>query len=318
MDVDGKIRIGISSCLLGNCVRYDGGHKLDHYLTDTLGQYMKYVPVCPEVECGLGTPREAMRLVGSPDNPRLVTRRTGTDHTPQMVRWAKIRVKELEKEKLCGFIFKSKSPSSGMSRVKVYNDKGMPVLKGVGIFARAFTAHFPRIPVEEDGRMHDPQLRENFIERVFTLKRWRENLEKRHSMGQLIDFHTKNKLLIMAHSQKHYREMGKRVATGKSTPIKSLYGDYEALLMEALKLRTTCRKNSNVLHHLIGYFKKQLTGDEKQEILELIEQYHNGYIPLIVPITLINHYVLKYKQPYLLVQTFMNPHPLALQLRNHV
>jgi len=179
MDMDGKIRIGISSCLLGNRVRYDGGHKLDHYLTDTLGQYMDYIPICPEVESGLGIPRESMRLVGSPENPRLLTTRTGKDHTLKMVRWAEKRVKELEKEGLCGFIFKSKSPSSGMSRVGVYNERGMPVKKGIGIFARIFMDQFPLIPVEEDGRLHDPGIRENFIERVFTLKRWRENLEKK-------------------------------------------------------------------------------------------------------------------------------------------
>lgn len=313
-----KIRIGISSCLLGNRVRYDGGHKLDRYLTDTLGQYMEYVPVCPEVECGLGTPRESMRLVGSPENPRLLTTRTITDHTQKMVRFAKRRVQELEKEKLCGFILKSKSPSSGMSRVKVYNDKGMPVLKGVGIFARAFMAHFPRVPVEEDGRMHDPKLRENFIERVFTLKRWRENLDGKRSVGKLVDFHTKQKLLILAHSPKHYREMGTLVAQGKSALIKTLYDRYEALLMDALKLIATVRKNTNVLQHLMGYFKKQLSSDEKQELLEQFEQYRNRHVPLIVPVTLINHYVRKYDQPYLRKQTYLNPHPIALQLRNHV
>ena len=291
---------------------------MDRYLKDTLGQYLEYLPVCPEVECGLGTPREAMRLVGTPENPRLMTRRSDVDHTHKMMRWAKKRVKEIEKENLCGFIFKSKSPSSGMSRVKVYNDKGMPVLEGVGLFARAFMEHFPLIPVEEDGRMHDPHLRENFIERVFTMKRWRECLENRPSMGRLVDFHTRNKLLIMAHSPKHYREMGRLAAVGKSTDIKTVYRRYESLLMEALKLKATIRKNSNVLFHLMGYFKRKLSVDEKKEALELIEQYRNGYIPLIVPVTLINHYVRKYKQPYLLLQTYLNPHPIALQLRNHV
>ena len=313
-----RIRVGISTCLLGQPVRYDGGHQGDRYLVDTLGRYMEYVPVCPEVECGLGTPREAMRLVGTPDNPRLVTRKTGVDHTQKMIRWAKKRVKTLEKENLCGFIFKSKSPSSGMSRVKVYNDQGMPAQTGVGMFARAFIDHFPLIPVEEDGRLHDPLIRENFIERVFTLKRWREHLNAKPTMGRLVDFHTKHKLLIMAHSPKHYREMGRMVADGKSTAIKTLYRRYESVLMHALELKATIRKNSNVLFHLVGYFKKRLTADEKKEIIDLIEQYRNGYIPLIVPVTLINHFVRKYQQPYLLMQTYLNPHPIALQLRNHV
>jgi uncharacterized protein YbgA (DUF1722 family)/uncharacterized protein YbbK (DUF523 family) len=316
--MEDRIKVGISACLLGQPVRYDGGHQRDRYLIDTLGQYMEYVPVCPEVECGLGTPREAMRLVGTPENPRLVTRKTGVDHTQKMIRWAKKRVKALEKESLCGFIFKSKSPSSGMSRVKVYNDQGMPAQTGVGMFARAFMDHFPLIPVEEDGRLHDPKIRENFIERVFTLMRWRKNLEEKPAMGRLVDFHSKNKLLIMAHSPKHYKEMGRLVAGGKGTAIKKGYEHYQTLLMDALKLKSTIRKNSNVLFHLMGYFKKQLTADEKQEVIDLIEQYRHGYIPLIVPITLINHYVRKYDQPYLKMQTYLNPHPVELKLRTHV
>jgi len=316
--MEDRIKVGISTCLLGQSVRYDGGHQRDRYLIDTLGQYMEYVPVCPEVECGLGTPREAMRLVGNPENPRLVTRKTGVDHTQKMIRWAKKRVKALEKEGLCGFIFKSKSPSSGMSRVKVYNDQGMPAQTGVGMFARVFMEYFPLIPVEEDGRLHDPKIRENFIERVFTLMRWRVNLEEKPAMGRLVDFHSKNKLLIMAHSPKHYREMGRLVAGGKGIAIKKGYEHYQTLLMDALKLKSTIRKNSNVLFHLMGYFKKQLTADEKQEVIDLIEQYRHEYLPLIVPITLINHYVRKYDQPYLKMQTYLNPHPVELKLRTHV
>lgn len=162
-----NIKIGISACLLGENVRYNGGHKLDRFLTDTLGQYVLYVPVCPEAECGLGIPRETMRLVGELENPRLVTTKTNIDHTQRMTDWAKKRLKDLEKENLCGFIFKSDSPSSGMERVKVYNESGMPEKKGVGIFARVFMNHFPRVPVEEEGRLHDPKLRENFIESIF-------------------------------------------------------------------------------------------------------------------------------------------------------
>ncbi|MEW5910484.1 MAG: DUF523 domain-containing protein, partial [Thermodesulfobacteriota bacterium] len=171
-----SIKIGISTCLLGENVRYDGGHKLDRFLTDTLGQYVSYVPVCPETECGLGIPREAMRLVGDPGSPRLVTIRSRIDHTDQMIEWGKQKMEDLEKENLCGFIFKSNSPSSGMERVKVYDEKGMPAKSGVGIFSRIFMERFPLIPVEDEGRLHDPALRENFIERIFTLKRWRDVL----------------------------------------------------------------------------------------------------------------------------------------------
>jgi uncharacterized protein YbgA (DUF1722 family)/uncharacterized protein YbbK (DUF523 family) len=312
------IKLGISTCLLGESVRYDGGHKLDKFLVDTLGSYVEYVPVCPEVECGFSVPRESLRLVGDPNAPRLVTSRTKEDHTERMLAWAKKRVRELEKEELCGFIFKSKSPSSGMERVRVYNEKGMPVKKGVGIFARAFMEHFPLVPVEEEGRLHDPKLRENFIETMFVFRRWRELLGQPKARGRLVDFHTKHKLLILSHSPKHYQIMGKLVAGAKGTPINEAYEAYEGLLMEALRLKTTVKKNANVLQHMVGYFKKQLSSDEKQELLQIIDRYRQEYVPLIVPITLMNHYVRKYDQLYLKEQYYLNPHPVELQLRNHV
>jgi len=313
-----KIKLGISTCLLGETVRYDGGHKLDRFLTDTLGQYVQYVPVCPEVECGLGVPREAMHLEGNPDSPRLITSRTKQDMTDRMIQWALKRVIELEKEDLCGFIFKSDSPSSGMERVKVYNEKGMPVKKGTGMFAKIFMEHFPLFPVEDEGRLHDPGLRENFIERIFTLKRWREVLGKKKKRGNIVDFHSKHKLLILSHSPKHYQMMGKLVAQAKDLRLKELYQQYQTLLMGSLQLKTTTKKNANALQHTMGYFKEQLSSDEKQELLEVIDHYRKEYIPLIVPITLIHHYVRKYNQPYLRQQVYLNPHPLDLQLRNHV
>ena len=317
-DYQSPVKVGISTCLLGVSVRYNGGHKHDRFLTDTLGQYVEYVPVCPEVECGLPVPRESMRLVGNPESPRLVTTRTQIDHTERMVNWAKKRVEELKKEDLCGFIFSSKSPSSGMERVKVYNENGNPNNRGVGIFARIFMEHFPLIPVEEEGRLHDPVLRENFIARIFTLKQWREVIRKPKSVGNIVNYHTKNKLHILSHSEVHYREMGRLVAKGKMMPLKEFYKKYETLLMKALKLKSTPSKNCNVLQHILGYFKKNLTPGEKQELLDIILDYRNGFIPLIVPITLINHYVRKYEQLYLKEQTYLNPHPMKLKLRNHV
>ena len=313
-----KIKLGISACLLGENVRYDGGHKLDLFLTETLGQYVEYIHVCPEVESGLPVPRESMHLEGDPDSPQLVTIRTKQDLTERMIQWATKRVAGLEKEGLCGFIFKSDSPSSGMERVRVYNKKGMPVKKGVGIFARIFMNHFPLLPVEDEGRLHDPGLRENFIERIFTLKRWREVLARKESRGNVVDFHTKHKLLILSHSPKHYQAMGKLVAKAKEIPIKELYQQYQAILMEAFQLKTTPKKNTNVLQHMVGYFREQLSSDEKKELLEVIDHYRQEYIPLIVPITLVQHYVRKYDQPYLKQQAYLNPHPLELQLRNHV
>jgi uncharacterized protein YbgA (DUF1722 family)/uncharacterized protein YbbK (DUF523 family) len=313
-----KIRIGISTCLLGEPVRYDGGHAHDRYITDTLGRYMEFVSVCPEIEAGFGVPREPVRLEGELDSPRMITVNTKRDLTDIMMTWAGKKVCELEKENLCGFIFKSKSPSSGLERVKVYTYKGMPVKKGVGLFARAFIKRFPIIPVEDEGRLHDPNLRENFIERVFTLYRWYKNLHEGKSPARLVDFHTRHKLLILAHSTRHYREMGKLVAQMKGIKIEKVYASYEVLLMEAMRLKSSASKHTNVLQHMMGYFKKQLTTDEKQELLEIIKDFHNGLVPLIVPVTLFNHYIRKYQQPYLKNQIYLSPHPIELKLRNHV
>ena len=312
-----RLRLGISSCLLGERVRWDGNHKRDPFLTDTLGNYVEWVPVCPEVECGFPTPREPVRLVGDPRAPRMVTSNTGVDKTEEMLAWTRQRVVELEQEDLCGFIFKTNSPSSGMRSIKVYNEKGMPVKRGVGLFARAFMDHFPLLPVEDEGRLNDAGLRENFIERVFTLKRWREALARGRKRGVLVDFHSRHKLLIMSHSPKHSAEMGRLVAHAKGRPMSELFGEYERVLMEALELKATPSKHTNVLQHIQGYFKKQLSPDEKQEMLELIEQHRLGHVPLIVPITLANHYVRKFRTPYLEQQCYLRPHPLELQLRNH-
>jgi uncharacterized protein YbgA (DUF1722 family)/uncharacterized protein YbbK (DUF523 family) len=311
------LRLGISACLMGENVRFDGGHKLDRYLRDTLGRFVEYLPVCPEAECGLGIPREAMHLESGPASPRLVTVRTKRDLTDQMLAWAHKRVRELERENLCGFIFKSDSPSSGMERVKVYGAGNVPHRTGVGLFASVFMKHFTLLPVEDEERLHDPMLRENFIERIFVAKRWREIAEGSKKISPLIDFHTQHKLLIMAHSPKHAGILGKLLASSQISPIEELYSEYYRILMEALQLKATSKKNTNVLQHLLGYFKKQLSADEKQELLEIIESYRQGHLPLVVPVTLINHYVRKYRQPYLSGQYYLNPHPIELQLRNH-
>jgi uncharacterized protein YbgA (DUF1722 family)/uncharacterized protein YbbK (DUF523 family) len=314
-----KIKLGISSCLLGEKVRYDGGQKLDHFITETLGKFVEFVPVCPEVECGLGIPREAMHLSSSPGGPRLVTIRTQVDHTERMRAWARKRVVELEQEDLCGFIFKSDSPSSGMERVKIYSGKGGGAAKtGVGLFAQEFMQHFPLLPVEEEGRLHDPGLRENFLESLFTMKRWRETRALGTKRGHLVDFHTRHKLLIMSHSPKHYGLLGKLVAQMKEIPLPEMYERYQTLLMEALRLKTTIKKNANVLLHVMGYFKKYMSPAEKEELLRIVNNYQKGYIPLIVPVTLLNHYMWKYDQTYLKSQYYLDPHPLELKLRNHV
>ncbi|MCF6154104.1 MAG: DUF1722 domain-containing protein [Candidatus Brocadia sp.] len=312
-----KIKIGISSCLLGEKVRYDGGHKLDRFITDTLGQYFKWVPVCPECEYGLPVPREPLRLVGRPETPRLITIRTGIDHTEKMLQWAEKKLGELEQENLCGFIFKSKSPSSGIVGIKVYTPSGIPSQRGTGIFGGAFMRHFPLTPVIDDGRLHNPQLRENFIENVFVFQRW-QKIQKSKSINDLVEFHTNHKLLMLAHSPKHYTSLGQLVASAKRVKREDLFSAYIQGFTEGMRFLATPKKNANVLLHISGYFKKLISADEKQELLEIIENYRMCFIPLIVPITLVKHYLRKYNIVYLQRQHYLNPHPMELMLRNHV
>jgi len=312
-----KIKLGISSCLLGNKVRFDGGHKLDPFLVSSLGQFVEYVPVCPEVESGFTVPREAFRLVGDAEKPRLVTRQGGVDATVQMERWIETKLPFLKRENLCGFIFKSKSPSSGMERVKVYNEKGMAEKNGVGIFARALMEYLPLLPVEEEGRLQDIQLRENFIVRIFVYRRWQELLAVGATPARLVDFQRRHKLLLMAHSPEMARQLGKLTALAGARPLGDILPAYEKLFMAALKQKATVRKNVNVLQHMFGYFKKQLDGFEKKELLAIIENYRQNLVPLIVPLTLLKHYIDKFQQPYLREQYYLDPHPLELKLRNH-
>ncbi|HJV33680.1 DUF523 and DUF1722 domain-containing protein [Geomonas sp.] len=311
------IKIGISSCLLGETVRYDGGHKHDRYITDVLGRFFSFVPVCPEVDCGMPVPREAMRLEGDPEAPRLVTSKSGADKTDQMLSFCHAKVVELEKEDLCGFIFKKNSPSSGLYRVKVYRE-GMPARSGSGLFAAAVVAHFPHLPVEEEGRLNDPELRENFIERVFAYRRWKDLLAEQPDPGRLVAFHTRHKLIVMAHSPALYRELGSLVAQAGSADLPQLLSRYEELFMKALELLATVKKQTNVLQHIMGYFKRELSGPEKEELAEVIGQYHAQLVPLIVPVTLLRHYVNKYDQQYLKEQLYLAPAPAELMLRNHV
>ncbi len=313
-----KIRLGISSCLLGENVRYDGGHALDRFLRDGLGRYVDFVPVCPEVECGLSIPREAMRLVGEPENPRLLTRNTLIDHTDRMMKWTVKRLRELEKEDLRGFVFKSRSPSSGMTGVKVFDETGTRIRKGTGLFARAFMDRFPVLPVEDDSRLQDAGLLENFIERIFTYDRWRNMESSGRTVGKLVEFHERHKLLILSHSRKTLRELGALTARSGKIPAGELFRQYIKTLMEGLKLAATVKKNAGVLMHTMGYFRKVLSGDEKKELLEIIERYRTGLIPLTVPVTLLNHYVRKYSPEYLPEQYYLDPHPHELMLRNHV
>jgi uncharacterized protein YbgA (DUF1722 family)/uncharacterized protein YbbK (DUF523 family) len=317
MKTNQSIKLGISSCLLGNSVRYDGGHKLDHYLRHTLGQFIQWVPVCPEVECGLPVPREAMDLLGDMDLPRLITRVTGVDHTARMQQWTKKKLSALEQEGLCGFVLKARSPSCGVHDSKVYSKPGRVAGGRAGLFAEAVMGRFPFMPMEDEEGLQDPGIRENFIERLLVYCRWQEFLAQGGSIGQLVVFHSQHKYLLMAHSAKHLKALGNLVAEPRKYKQPELLDHYFTLLMESLSLPATIRKQTNVLQHMTGYFKKQLSSSEKLELHEVITKYYQGLVPLIVPITLITHYAGKYDDPYLKEQRYLNPHPLELMLKNH-
>ncbi len=317
MTMHPRIKIGVSSCLLGEKTRYDGGHKWERWLTATWEPYLELVPVCPEAECGLGIPREPMRLEGDPQAPRLLTVETRQERTERLLRWSARRLPELEYEDLWGFIFKSGSPSCGPARVKIYDARGVPGKRGAGLFAAGFMARFPLLPVVDEIHLADPLMRGNFIAQLFTCRRWQEFLGKPWTIHDLIGFHTRQKLLLLAHSPGHYRLLGKLTARAQELPARELAAQYQALLLAAMKLQATNKKQANVLHHILGYFKKVLSAAEKQELLELIDACRRGDLPLLAPLALINHYVRQYGSSYLQEQYYLQPHPLELLLRYH-
>jgi uncharacterized protein YbgA (DUF1722 family)/uncharacterized protein YbbK (DUF523 family) len=313
-----SLRIGISRCLLGDEVRFDGGHKRDPFLTDTLGRYVQWVPVCPEVEVGMGTPREAMRLVGTAQEPRLITIKTGIDHTRSMQQFSQGRVRELAVLDLCGYVFKKDSPSCGVERVRIYNPHGIATRNGTGLFAQTFMDHFPLIPIEEEERLNDPLLRENFIERVFAYWRWRNLMRSRVTRQAVVGFHTIQKYLLLAHSHSHFQALGQLVGNAKRYSPVDLAQRYGVLFMEALKVKATVRKHVNTLQHIMSSFKDQLSKKENEELRGVIDDYHEGLAPLIVPITLVRHYVNLFEVTYIQNQVYLNPHPKELMLRNRV
>lgn len=312
------IRIGISSCLLGQKVRFDGGHKHDTLITETLGHYFQWVPVCPEMEIGLGTPRESLRLVSIEGVPRLIAPRSGADHTVAMNRWAAQRLAELQALDLCGFILKKDSPSCGMERVRLYTPQGTAQRTGRGIFAAALIERFPLLPVEEEGRLHDIAIRENFIERVFAFYRWKMFLASRPAPKNLVRFHTCQKLLLLAHDEPTYRRMGRLVARAGSAKLPALLEEYGALMMQALQVRATPRKHANVLYHLAGFLREHLDAADRAELRACIERYRKRLVPLVVPMTLLQHHFRRHPADWVAEQTYLNPYPAELMLRNHV
>ena len=312
------LRLGISRCLLGEAVRFDGGHKQDKFLTEVLGRHVEWVPVCPEVEAGLGTPREAMQLIDDIENPRLVTIKGGTDHTRALKVMTRHRIKQLKSMDLSGYVFKKGSPSCGIDHVHVYNEHGIVSRKGVGLFARAFTDQFPLVPVEEEGRLCDPTLRENFIERVFCYRRWQDFVQSGVTWQTLVQFHTIHKYLLLAHDPQQYEVLGRLVSQAHQLPPKQLARRYGKLFMSVLAVKASVRKHVNVLQHLLGHFEKRLGTHEKAKLLSVIGEYHHGLTPLIVPLTLIKHYVQIFDIGDIRDQIYLNPHPKELMLRNHV
>jgi uncharacterized protein YbgA (DUF1722 family)/uncharacterized protein YbbK (DUF523 family) len=313
-----SLRLGISRCLLGEEVRYDGRHNLDNFLTDVLGRCVEWVPICPEVEAGLGTPREPMRLVGDPQHPRLVTIESGIDHTHTLETMTTNRIEKLKKLDLSGYVFKKGSPSCGIERVRLYNEHGMPSRIGVGLFARAFMKQFPLTPVEEEGHLCDPTLRENFIERIFCYRRWQDLVQRGATKHALVQFHTIHKYLLMAHHPQQYEMLGRLIGQTHQYRPKELAHRYGELFMNTLAAKTTVRKHVNVLQHIIGHFKDRLSAHEKSELLSVIGDYQRGLSPLVVPLTLIKHYVRIFDVSYIREQIYLNPHPKELMLRNHV
>jgi uncharacterized protein YbgA (DUF1722 family)/uncharacterized protein YbbK (DUF523 family) len=314
---ESQIKVGVSSCLLGEKVRWNGEHKQDLFVKNLLGQFFEWVPTCPEVEIGMGIPRERVRLTGNPKAPHLVGNTTGTDWTRRMNRYSKKRSAELAKLNLCGYIFKSRSPSCGIARIKVYGDNGIATPNGRGLFAEAFIQQ-SLVPVEDEARLHDARIRENFITRVFAYHRLAQLVNGRTSRKMLVDFHTKHKFLLLAHSRKHYNALGKLVANAKQDSYSKLKRRYAEAFMQALSFKTTAKKNADVLYHMLGFFKKLLPEVEKQELIEVIENYRKGWVPLIAPVTLIRHHVRKYQITYLADQIYLNSHPKELMLRNSV
>jgi uncharacterized protein YbgA (DUF1722 family)/uncharacterized protein YbbK (DUF523 family) len=320
------VRIGISRCLLGEPVRWDGGHKRDAYLVDIFGPHVHWVPVCPELESGLPVPRPTMRLEHSPEGGavangvlvRLIIR-SGGDWTDEMAAWSAAKTKALAKADLDGFVLKRDSPSCGLHRVKVYGGPGgVGERRGRGLFAEALVGAFPHLPVEEEGRLTDAALRENFIERVFAHARLRALFDGRWTVGALVRFHTIHKLTLLAHRPSAYKALGGLVATAKARPRAEVREAYTAMFMDALAAVATPTRHVNVMHHMMGHFRGRLEAPARDDLLRLIEDYRQGVVPLVVPLSLIHHYAKLHGVSYLLGQTYLEPHPRELALRNHV
>jgi uncharacterized protein YbgA (DUF1722 family)/uncharacterized protein YbbK (DUF523 family) len=313
-----RIRVGVSACLLGQEVRFDSGHKHDRYVTDVLGAHFEFASVCPEVEIGMGIPRESVRLVREGGDLRMRGVKSATDHTEAMRRFARRRVAGLAALGICGYILKKGSPSCGMERVRTYTEAGMPAPSDRGLFAAELLAALPELPVEEEGRLLDPVLRENFIERVFAYARVKAMFARRWSVGDLVVFHSREKMLVAAHQPAAEKALGRLVAAAKHAPRAETSESYRRAFLAALAKPAPRKRHVNVLQHMLGHFRDRLDAAPRQALATVIEDYRLGLVPLVVPITLLRHYVDLLGVEYLARQTYLQPHPRELLLRNHV
>jgi uncharacterized protein YbgA (DUF1722 family)/uncharacterized protein YbbK (DUF523 family) len=312
-----KPLVGISSCLLGQQVRFDGGHKKDGWITGPLAAFFDFLPVCPEVGIGLGIPRPTIHLVGDPERPRAVgSRDPSLDVTARLEAFGLAQLPQLQG--LSGYILKGKSPSCGMARVPVTSPKGMPAKVGVGIYARVIMERMPLLPVEEEGRLNDPVLRENFVTRVYVLHRWQQLRAGGITAARLIDFHSRQKYLVMAHSQAAYQRLGQMLSHLKQVDLEAVADMYAAELMTALSRRVTRRRHVNVLHHIMGYLKDHIDAGDKAELVAAIEAYRREEVALVVPVTLLRHHLRKHPDPYMEKQVYLAPHPEKLALRGAI
>jgi uncharacterized protein YbgA (DUF1722 family)/uncharacterized protein YbbK (DUF523 family) len=318
-----KLRLGVSACLLGRKVRYDGQHKRDAFVTDVLGPFVEWVPVCPEFEVGMGVPREPVRLVGGALGTKLVGERSGRDWTWAMRRVAAARVKELEKLDLHGYVTKKDSPSCGLERVRVHRARGGPTRRdGVGMFVRVLAERMPLLPLEEEGRLNDPALRESFVERIFAYARWKAALARGMRRGDLVAFHAAHKLALMSHSPAAYRALGAIVGGLSRGPAAKTIETYGRGFMEALRAPATRGRHANVLQHMLGFFREVLPPADRVELADVVRDYARGLVPLVVPLTLFRHHVRRNDGSpgiaWLAAQTYLDPDPKELMLRNHV
>lgn len=318
MTTNTKPLVGISSCLLGEEVRYDGGHKRNTFITDELADHVKFITTCPEAAIGLGIPRPPIHLVGDADKPRVLrVSDHSVDVTQPLNNYSHIRAQELTT--LSGYVFKKDSPSCGLRSVKLFRENGkQPVRKGQGVFAKAITTEYPQLPVEDEGRLNDAGLRENFVNRVFIYHQWQQLIASGLTAKKLIGFHSQQKYLLMAHSQAAYKRMGQLLSDLSGGKLAQVKDQYISELMHTLSRRVTHQRHVNVLQHIMGYLKKKIDAEDKQELTELIEKYRQQQVPLVVPVTMLRHYFRKHPDPYIEQQSYLNPAPEALKLRNHI